>query len=204
MAMPVALVVDKDIAACRCVSSALRQAGATAILAHTAADAVNSLQSNTPQFLFTGLRLPDRHGISLIADARQISPRIVVVVVSGDTTPESVVQAMRLGVCDYVFKPATTSKILTAFERARTEAQKSACPPVGVALSDAETTSEKQIANTTGAQTVTVPLVGDLKAIERQLLKEVIWRCDGNKAAAARTLGMHRRTLYRMLAENEE
>ncbi len=51
------------------------------------------------------------------------------------------------------------------------------------------------------AETVSVPLVGGLKQIEQYLVHEVIRRCRGNKAAAARSLGLHRRTLYRLLKE---
>jgi two-component system response regulator HydG len=49
--------------------------------------------------------------------------------------------------------------------------------------------------------TFPVPLVGDLRQIERSIIDEVIRRCGGNKAAAARALGLHRRTLYRLLEE---
>jgi len=50
-------------------------------------------------------------------------------------------------------------------------------------------------------ETFPVPLVGDLHQIERCIVDEVIQRCGGNKAAAARVLGLHRRTLYRILNE---
>jgi len=49
---------------------------------------------------------------------------------------------------------------------------------------------------------VSVPLVGDLRTIEQCVIREVVRRCSGNKAAAARALGMHRRTLYRVLQQN--
>jgi DNA-binding NtrC family response regulator len=52
-------------------------------------------------------------------------------------------------------------------------------------------------------ETVTVPLGGDLKEMERHIVREMIQRCHGNKAAAARALGMHRRTLYRLLQEDD-
>jgi DNA-binding NtrC family response regulator len=48
---------------------------------------------------------------------------------------------------------------------------------------------------------IAVPLIGGLKGMERSIIDEVIQRCRGNKAAAARTLGLHRRTLYRLLEE---
>ena len=53
---------------------------------------------------------------------------------------------------------------------------------------------------------ISVPLGSDLREIERYILREVIRRCHGNKTAAARTLRLPRRTLYRLLqgeAHNE-
>lgn len=49
--------------------------------------------------------------------------------------------------------------------------------------------------------TFPVPMVGNLRQIEREIVEEVIQRSGGNKAAAARVLGLHRRTLYRILEE---
>ncbi len=51
------------------------------------------------------------------------------------------------------------------------------------------------------AETIPVPLVGGLAEMELAIVKEVIRRCQGNKAAAARSLGLHRRTLYRLLTK---
>ena len=51
------------------------------------------------------------------------------------------------------------------------------------------------------SETILVPLAGGLKEMELVLINEVIHRCRGNKAAAARTLKLHRRTLYRLLEE---
>jgi DNA-binding NtrC family response regulator len=52
-----------------------------------------------------------------------------------------------------------------------------------------------------GGDDVSTFLTGKLCEIERHVIEEVIHRCGGNKAAAARALGLHRRTLYRMLEE---
>ena len=46
---------------------------------------------------------------------------------------------------------------------------------------------------------ISVPFVGGLKAMERAIVSEVITRLQGNKAAAARSLGLHRKSLYRIM-----
>jgi len=51
------------------------------------------------------------------------------------------------------------------------------------------------------SESISVPLAGGLKHMELALINEVIRRCRGNKAAAARALRLHRRTLYRLLEE---
>jgi DNA-binding NtrC family response regulator len=49
------------------------------------------------------------------------------------------------------------------------------------------------------AEMISLPLAGGLKEMELAVINEVLRRCRGNKAAAARSLGLHRRTLYRLL-----
>ncbi len=49
------------------------------------------------------------------------------------------------------------------------------------------------------AETISIPLIGGLKEIECAVVAAVIERCRGNKAEAARVLGLHRRELYRIL-----
>jgi DNA-binding NtrC family response regulator len=60
-----------------------------------------------------------------------------------------------------------------------------------------------QSRQTHDSETISVPLAGSLKEMERTIVEEVIQRCRGNKAAAARTLGLHRRTLYRLLEDEK-
>jgi DNA-binding NtrC family response regulator len=57
-------------------------------------------------------------------------------------------------------------------------------------------------ASQSGTDAVSVPLAGNLYEMERSIVDEFIRRHGGNKAAAARALGMHRRTLYRILEPN--
>lgn len=51
------------------------------------------------------------------------------------------------------------------------------------------------------SEAISVPLAGGLREMELAIINETIRRCRGNKAAAARALRLHRRTLYRLLEE---
>jgi DNA-binding NtrC family response regulator len=54
-----------------------------------------------------------------------------------------------------------------------------------------------------GVDTITIPYSSDLKVIERSIVSEIIGRFNGNKSAAARALGLHRKTLYRILEDEQ-
>ena len=58
-----------------------------------------------------------------------------------------------------------------------------------------------QVAPRCESESISVPLAGGLKEIERAVIETVLQRCRGNKAAAARALQLHRRTLYRLLQD---
>jgi DNA-binding NtrC family response regulator len=64
------------------------------------------------------------------------------------------------------------------------------------------TESLGEVAPRHDGQNISVPLTGGLKEIERAVIEAVIERCRGNKAAAARMLRLHRRTLYRILQDD--
>ena len=75
-----------------------------------------------------------------------------------------------------------------------------------VLLTDGDEITSMQIMELLGevvpnddAETISVPLLGGLKEIERAVVAAVIQRCRGNKAEAARVLGLHRREVYRIL-----
>lgn len=77
-----------------------------------------------------------------------------------------------------------------------------------VLLADDEEIGRAKVAEAIGgvisrgaSDTISVPLAGGLKEIERAVIEAVIERCQGNKAAAARMLRLHRRTLYRILQD---
>jgi DNA-binding NtrC family response regulator len=142
----------------------------------------------------------DRDGISLLAELQRLQPDLGLVAMTDRPTLESAVEALRNGACDYLFKPVTPQKVWAAWERVARRKQIRALP----AAASASPALAEQPAGNGPSATVTVPLQGDYKEVERTLVRQVIVRFDGNKTAAAKALGMHRKTLYRVLDRQNE
>jgi signal transduction histidine kinase/DNA-binding response OmpR family regulator len=75
----------------------------------TAADGVSALaalRAHPPDVMLLDLMLPGgMDGIQVLQDARQVSPRVGTIVITGYPSAETTLEALRLGVYDYVTKP---------------------------------------------------------------------------------------------------
>lgn len=151
--------------------------------------------------------------LGLLADAAALELPVPVVVMGARLAVEDLVAALRTGVCDVVFKPLTASAVLAAYQRARRRllprvpgaerpGQTPPAPATGPPSTDRRWHWHPAELERPETQ-VTIPLVGDYELVEEQLVEQVVGRYAGNKAAAARALGMHRRTLYRVLARQQ-
>jgi len=80
---------------------------ALALLAHSPAD-----------LLLADLGLPEIDGLTLIQRAREIQPRLPVVVMTGWETTQSAIAAADLGVDGYLSKPFTLKRLTDAARRA--------------------------------------------------------------------------------------
>jgi DNA-binding NtrC family response regulator len=214
---PVALIADEDNAARALLSSALVRLGVRVLEAADSAAASAQLRRGSVRVLFVDLQLPHRGAERLIALARSYSTEYSLVVMTRRPSLESAVEAVRVGACDYLVKPLTSDKIETACKRAlagRFGAPQSAGPGAldlvsqprlaSVATPAGESSSAEQDRRRfdpalPAEMTVTVPLVGDFRKISQCVAREALVKFQGNKTAAARALGMHRKTLYRLL-----
>ncbi len=207
------LVVDPEARTGRLLGAILAERNVLILSAATAAMAVPVFATESIDILFTELALPDRDGISLFVGLQRQYPRLATVVMTDRPSLESSVEALRNGACEYLFKPITPHKILSAWDRVvafqrriaraaevspRTDSSAEISPGHANPLAAAKTLSTDE------SPTVTVALEGDLKSMERNLVRQVVLRFDGNKTAAAKALGMHRKSLYRVLERTDE
>lgn len=166
------LLVDDDAVFCDVLGKAMGRRGFTVTTAHSFEDAVQLLNGYTPHSAVVDLHMPGESGLKLVARLAALSPPARTVVLTAYASIATAVEAIKLGATHYLTKPADADEIMAALDRGRGSAE---VPVAARPLS--------------------------MKRLEWEHLHRILSECDGNISAAARRLGMHRRTLQRKLAK---
>jgi two-component system response regulator RegA len=142
--------------------------------------AVNKARLRPPDHALVDARIPGGSGVNLIKPLRDFNPNMRIVLCTGYPSIASTVQAMRLGAVDYLVKPVSVEQVLAAFGGEMPPAEETN----GDAASEARASEAKMLS---------------LARARWEYIHMVLANCEGNVAAAARHLGIHRQSLQRML-----
>lgn len=82
------------------------------------AQAVDCLQDHFFHVLVTDLSMPGIQGLKLLEKSRELSPKTRVIIITGFSTVETAVQAMRDGAYDFVLKPFNLSQLVARIRQA--------------------------------------------------------------------------------------
>lgn len=88
------------------------------VLAASAEEALELLDSRTFDLVLSDINMPGISGLDLVPKILARAPDMVVVMVSGEQTIESAIEAMRVGAFDYITKPLDLRHVEAAVDRA--------------------------------------------------------------------------------------
>ena len=165
------LIVDDDRAFLQRLARAMETRGFTVATAETVAEGKRLVEANPPAFAVIDLRLEDGHGLDVVEALREQRQDSKVIVLTGYGNIATAVTAVKLGAVDYLAKPADADQIYAALTSGPGE---KAVPPEN-------------------------PMSAD--RVRWEHIQRVYELCDRNVSETARRLGMHRRTLQRILAK---
>ncbi len=117
-APPHILVMEDEEIVARGLEMVLEEEGYDVDLAFTGAGALETFADRDFDLLVADLRLPDSDGMEIIKIVKERRPETEVVVITGYSSVTSAVDAMKIGVADYLAKPFTESEIKIAIENA--------------------------------------------------------------------------------------
>jgi two-component system response regulator AtoC len=108
--MPRALVVDDDVSIRVGLAELVEREGFVVATANNLAQAREQLAADPPDVVIADLMLPDGQGIELMADLPPRA-RTEFIVITGHASVDSVIEALRAGVLDFLVKPVDTPRL---------------------------------------------------------------------------------------------
>lgn len=112
------LVVDDERFFREAIRELLEAAGHPVATAATAADALEAAADPEVGVVVLDIQLPDRSGLEVLRALRERRPELRVVMLSAHTDQEYVLEALRLGACDYLAKPLHEEEMRLSVGRA--------------------------------------------------------------------------------------
>jgi two-component system response regulator RegA len=166
------LVVDDEENHAWMVRHAFERRGYGVKCASCAAQALLLAGGWRPDYALVDLRISDDSGLALIPELKRKNRDLRIVILTGYASVATAVEAIKLGALHYLAKPVDADAIEAAFRR---EAGDGSVPLASQPLS--------------------------LDRLAWEHIHAVLAEHAGNISAAARVLGMHRRTLQRKLGK---
>ena len=101
------LVIEDSIFMAKQLQKILLSRNYNVLLAQTAADGLELLKNNNINTVILDMELPDKHGVDLLREMKDIDEicQIPVIVVSSTNDPEVVRNALKVGASDFIKKP---------------------------------------------------------------------------------------------------
>ena len=165
------LIVDDDEPFRNRLGRAMEKRGFKPDLAGGVAEAIDMANANPPAFAVVDLRLDDGDGLKVVNAIHEKREDCRVVVLTGYGNIATAVAAVKAGAIDYLSKPADADDV-----------EKALLAPEGQRPEPPEN-----------------PMSAD--RVRWEHIQRVYELCDHNVSETARRLGMHRRTLQRILAK---
>ena len=165
------MIVDDDEPFLRRLARALEKRGFAVETAQSVAEGRHIATARPPAHAVIDLRLEDGNGLDVVEALRARRPDARIVVLTGYGAIATAVAAVKIGATDYLSKPADANEITDALL-----AREGDLPP---------------------------PPENPMSAdrVRWEHIQRIYELCDRNVSETARRLGMHRRTLQRILAK---
>jgi two-component system nitrogen regulation response regulator GlnG len=116
--MPLLLVVDDEPAILLAFRRAFRNTALEVATAESASEGLALAQTRKPDVVVLDVQLPDQGGLEIFRRLRALDARTPVIFITGKTTTDTAIEAMKLGAYDYLFKPLELAPLRQIIDRA--------------------------------------------------------------------------------------
>ena len=118
MPNPRILVVDDEMIVCESCKRILEEEGYEVDTALSGKEALEKMKENPYDIVITDLKMPEIDGMEVLRTFRREYPDAIVIMITGFSTVETAVEAMKLGAFDYIPKPFTPDEVSIIVKKA--------------------------------------------------------------------------------------
>jgi len=115
---PRILVVDDEMIVCESCQRILQEDSYEVECVSSGKEAIEKMKANPFDIVITDLKMPGVDGMEVLKSIREDYPDTVVIMITGFSTVETAVEAMKLGAFDYIPKPFTPDEVSIVVKKA--------------------------------------------------------------------------------------
>src|SRR5512136_232774 len=112
------LVADDDRNTASAMREGLEDEGYTVFCAGSGTEGLELARAKKPDLVLTDLMMPGMDGLVFLKTLRKLDPFLPVVIITGQGTVESAVEALKEGAVDYLAKPVRMKEVVKLVARA--------------------------------------------------------------------------------------
>ncbi|MFH2012153.1 MAG: sigma-54 dependent transcriptional regulator [Pseudomonadota bacterium] len=112
------LIVDDEESIRRSLSGILKDEGFNVSLASNGIEAIQKIDKEKPDLALIDIWMPGLDGIGVLKQIKTMSPKMVVIMISGHGNIETAVMATKLGAYDFIEKPLSLEKVVLTVNHA--------------------------------------------------------------------------------------
>jgi two-component system nitrogen regulation response regulator GlnG len=116
--MPTLLVVDDEPSILLAFRRAFRSTPVGVVTAETGGEGLAQARVHRPDVVVLDVQLPDQSGLEVLRKLRALDARSVVIFITGKSTTDTAIEAMKLGAFEYLLKPLELAQLRQVIERA--------------------------------------------------------------------------------------
>jgi two-component system nitrogen regulation response regulator GlnG len=116
--MPTLLVVDDEPSILLAFRRAFRGDALEVVTAETAEEGLALARLHHPDAVVLDVQLPDMSGLELLGRLRELDARSPIIFITGKSTTDTAIEAMKLGAYEYLLKPLELPQLRQVIERA--------------------------------------------------------------------------------------
>lgn len=116
--VPKILVIDDEEHMCWALERAMRQEGYQVFTATRGQQGLELIREEAPSLVILDLKMPEMDGMEVLSRAKEMQPKLPVIILTAHGTIETAIEAMKIGAADFITKPFDLDELKIVIKKA--------------------------------------------------------------------------------------